>query len=214
MNHPTWNSSGSHGSRDVSWRLNTRTLMVVCACIISASAAYAQTGSVMGQITAAGLRSSEGVVVSLEARGLSVTPPAEPVEMDQQGMEFVPHVLPVVKGTTVRFLNGDPVRHNVFSPEGDYNLGNWRRGETRDHTFDESGVFTQLCRRHDAMEAFVVVLDTPYFSTTDPAGAFEITNVPPGDYTLVAWSETLGTTEQAVTVETGNPVAVSLTLNR
>jgi plastocyanin len=181
---------------------------------MSASAAYGQTGSVAGQITATGLRSSAGVVVSLEARGLSVTPPAAPVEMDQQGMEFVPHVLPVVKGTAVRFLNSDPVRHNVFSPEGDYNLGNWRRGEAREHTFDENGVFTQLCRRHDDMEAFVVVLDTPYFATTDPAGAFEITNVPSGEYTLVAWSETLGTTEQPVTVVPAKPVTVNLTLTK
>jgi len=214
MKHPTWNSTGSLGSRNVSWRLTRRTLMAVCACVMSASAAYGQTGSVAGQITATGLRSSAGVVVSLEARGLSVTPPAAPVEMDQQGMEFVPHVLPVVKGTAVRFLNSDPVRHNVFSPEGDYNLGNWRRGEAREHTFDENGVFTQLCRRHDDMEAFVVVLDTPYFATTDPAGAFEITDVPPGEYTLVAWSETLKPARQVVTVEADKPVTVNITLSK
>lgn len=214
MNHPTRNATGPHESRNVSWRSRTRTLMAVCACVMSASAAHAQTGSVTGTITATGLRSSEGVVVSLEARGLSVTPPAAPVDMDQQGMAFVPHVLPVVKGTTVRFLNGDPVRHNVFSPEGDYNLGNWRRGETRDHTFDASGVYTQLCSRHDEMAAFVVVLETPYFATTDAAGAFEITNVPPGEYTLVAWSETLKTARQTVTVTAAKPVAVNLTLTK
>jgi plastocyanin len=195
-------------------RLAATTLMAVLACVMSTVAAHAQTGGVTGRITASGLRSSADVVVSLEARGLSASPPAMPVAMDQQGMKFIPHVLPVVTGTTVRFLNNDPVRHNVFSPEGHYNLGNWPRGEIRDHTFDTSGVYTQLCRRHDAMEAFVVVLDTPFFSTTDPAGAFEITNVPPGDYTLVAWSETLKTATQIVTVTAGTPVTVSLTLTK
>lgn len=198
----------------MSSRLNSGVLVAVLTLVMSVGAVQAQTGGVTGQITATGLRSSGGVVVSLEARGLSVNPPATPVEMDQEGMEFIPHVLPVVKGTTVRFLNNDPVRHNVFSPEGHYNLGNWPRGEFRDYTFDTSGVYTQLCRRHDEMEAFIVVLDTPYFSTTDPAGAFEITNVPPGEYTLVAWSETLKKAKQVVTVKADKPVTVSLTLTK
>ncbi len=198
----------------MSLRLNSGVLVAVLTLVVSVGAVQAQTGGVTGQITATGLRSSGGVVVSLEALGLSVNPPATPVEMDQEGMEFIPHVLPVVKGTTVRFLNNDPVRHNVFSPEGHYNLGNWPRGEIRDYTFDTSGVYTQLCRRHDEMEAFVVVLDTPYFSTTDPAGAFEITNVPPGEYTLVAWSETLKMAKQVVTVKADKPVTVSLTLTK
>ena len=198
----------------MSSRLHSGMLVAVLVCVMSTAAAHAQTGGVTGRITATGLRSSEGVVVSLEARGLSVKPPATPVEMDQKDMKFIPHVLPVVKGTTVRFLNSDPGRHNVFSPEGGYNLGNWQRGETRDYTFDTSGVYTQLCRRHEEMEAFVVVLDTPYFSTTDPAGAFEITNVPPGEYTLVAWSETLKTAKQTVTVEADKPVTVSLTMTK
>ncbi len=64
------------------------------------------------------------------------------------------------------------------------------------------------------MEAFVVVLDTPYFSTTDPTGAFEITNVPSGEYTLVAWSETLKMARQVVTVKADKSVTVSLTLTK
>ncbi len=198
----------------MSLRLNSGTRIAVFVCLISSATAHAQTGSVTGQITATGLQSSGDVVVSLEAQGLSVKPPAMPIEMDQKDMKFVPHVLPVVKATTVRFLNSDSIRHNVFSPEGKYNLGNWRRGESRDYTFDTSGVYTQLCRRHEEMEAFVVVLDTPYFATTDPSGAFEIANVPPGKYTLVAWSETLKTAKETVSVTAAKPVAVNLTLTK
>ena len=128
--------------------------------------------------------------------------------------KFTPHVLPVVTGTTVRFLNSDPVGHNVFSPEGKYNLGTWPQGETKDHRFDKPGVYTQLCRVHAEMEAYVVVLDTPYFATTNKAGAFEITNVPPGQYTLVVWSEKLKELKQPITVAAGKPVSVDLTLGR
>jgi len=174
----------------------------------------ADAGSVTGTVTAKGLRSSEDIVISLQAPGLSVTPPTKAPEMDQKGMVFIPHVLPIVKGTTVKFLNSDPYAHNVFSPEGKYNLGTWPMGETRDHTFDNTGVFTQLCRVHPEMEAFIVVLDTPYFAVTDKAGHFSIKGVPAGKYTLVAWSEKLKKAEQAVTVESGKPATVDITLSK
>ena len=199
----------------MSLQSNSAALVAALTFVVSAAAPQAETGNVVGRITATGLRSSAGIVVSLEASGLSVSPPAKPMEMDQVGMEFKPHVLAVVKGTTVRFLNSDPVGHNVFSPEGRYNLGTWPHGEVRDHTFDKPGVYTQLCRVHPEMEAFVIVLDTPYFATTGPAGTFEIRNVPSGKYTLVAWSETLKTAKQSISIDqAGAPVQVDLTLTK
>jgi plastocyanin len=176
--------------------------------------AAAETGSVKGTVTAKGLRSAAGIVVSLRAPGLAVSPPAKPVEMDQKKMQFLPHVLAVVKGTTVSFKNSDPVPHNVFSPEGKYNLGTWPTGETRDHRFDEPGVFTQLCRVHPEMEGFIVVLETPHFAVTDASGAYEIAGVAPGKYKLAAWSEKLKSVEQDVTVEAGTAATVDLTLAR
>lgn len=189
-------------------------LTAVAAALLLASGMTSRTGGVSGSITATGLRSNADVVVSLQASGLKVTPPSTPATMDQQGMLFIPHVLPVVRGTTVRFLNSDPVAHNVFSPEGRYNLGTWPRGQTKDHVFDEVGVYVQLCRVHPEMEGYVVVLDTPYFATTDRSGAFNIPNVPAGQYTLVAWSEKLKEAKQAVTVEDGKTLTVDLTLRR
>jgi hypothetical protein len=102
----------------------------------------------------------------------------------------------------------------VFSPQGKYNLGTWAQGKTRSYTYDKPGVYTQLCRVHPEMAAFVVVFDTPYFATTDEEGRFEITDVPAGTYTLVAWSERLKQAEQAVTVEESQSVSVELTLSR
>ena len=172
----------------------------------------AQSGTVTGAVTAKGLRTNADIVVSLQAPGLKLTPSAKPAEMDQKGMLFIPHVLPVVTGTTVKFLNSDPVGHNVFSPEGKYNLGTWPQGDTKEYKFDKPGVYSQLCRVHAEMEAYVVVLDTPYFATTDRAGAFAIKNIPPGTYTLVAWSEKLKEIRQPISVEAGKPATVNLTM--
>lgn len=185
--------------------------------LVWASANADEGSAVSGTVIVKGGRSSADIVVSLSAGGAEVLPakkPVEPVEMDQKGMLFIPRVLPVVKGTTVRFLNSDPVPHNVFSPEGKYNLGTWPTGETRDHLFDKPGVHTQLCRVHPEMEAFVVVLETSYFAVTDKTGRFQIDNVPPAQYTLAAWGVKLKKYSQPVTVESGKPVAVDFTMTR
>jgi energy-coupling factor transporter ATP-binding protein EcfA2 len=83
-----------------------------------------------------------------------------------------------------------------------------------DHKFDKPGVYTQLCRVHPEMEAFVVVLETPYFAATDASGRFEIKGVAPGVYKLVAWSEKLKSAQREVTVESGKTLTVDLTLTR
>ena len=127
-------------------------------------------------------------------------PPVNPT-MDQRNMTFIPHVLPIQTGTTVDFLNNDEVKHNVFSPDhGKYNLGTWPRGAVKQRTFTEQGVYTQLCNVHPEMEAFIVVLDTPYFTLTDKDGNFELTAVPPGSYTIKAWHEKLHFTSQDIVV--------------
>ena len=195
-------------------RSTLRGVATLAALLPCAVWAGQDTGTVSGMITARGVRTAADIVVSLQAPGLSVTPPAEPIEMDQRGMLFLPHVLPVVVGTTVRFLNNDPVPHNVFSPEGKYNLGTWPTGEVRDFTFEDPGAYTQLCRVHLEMEAFVVVLETPYFAVTDRRGNFEIPDVPAGEYTLVTWHNRLQPAEQPVSVTAGTTASVELTLRR
>jgi len=170
----------------------------------------AEASTVKGTVSGKRLRSSEGIVVSLEAPGLEVKPPKAPVRIDQKSFQFVPHVTAVVRGTTVRFLNSDPEQHNVYSPEGRYDLGTWPPGEWRDHVFDKEGAFTQLCKIHPDMLAFVVVLGTPYFAVADKKGRFTIKDVPAGKYKLVAWSEKLDGLEQEIVVKDGQPLNLDL----
>jgi plastocyanin len=180
-----------------------------------ASAAPAAPMSVVrGTVTGKGLKTNAGMVVSLEAPALKLTPPPEPVRIDQKAFLFVPHVVAIVAGATVRFLNNDPEPHNVYSPEGRYNLGTWPPGETRDHTFTRSGVYSQLCNIHTDMLAFVVVLDTPFFAVTDSSGQFRIAGVPAGRYRLVVWSEKLDGLERDVSVEGGRPLSLDLLVEK
>lgn len=196
------------------WGHNLLVGAALAASLAAPLAAAGADGGVTGTVTVTGGRTNADVVVSLVAPGLTLAPPPKPVEIDQQGLVFRPHVVAVVQGTTVRFLNNDQEDHNVYSPEGGYNLGTWPAGQVRDQLFDRPGTYTQLCRIHVDMEAFVVVLDTPYFAVTDSTGRFEITGVAPGTYTLTTWGRRLKRVERPVTITAGAPVTVDLTLGR
>lgn len=188
-------------------------VLAMASVALSSTGATAELGSLSGTVVAKGLRSNAGVVVSLAAADLKPPAPGKPFELDQKSMQFLPHVVAITTGTEVRFLNSDPVAHNVFSPDGKYNLGTWPQGQARSHVFDKAGVFTQLCRVHPEMEGYIVVLDTPYFAVTDAAGAFEIKGVTPGKYKLHAWSEKLKAADQEVTVEAGKAATLALTMS-
>lgn len=130
-------------------------------------------------------------------------------EIDQSNKTFHPYVLAVVKGTTVEFRNSDEMEHNVFGVGADeFNLGNWSKGLVRTHTFKKAGEVTLLCNVHPEMEAYVLVLQNPYFARLDGGGKFRIADVPPGDYVLMAWYRGK-TKKQAVKVPATGSVAVS-----
>jgi len=184
-----------------------------------ASRLPAADGSIVGTVKATGLPSNADAVVYVQEVAGSVKPPADPVTMDQRKMQFIPHVLPVVAGTTVKFLNSDPTAHNVFSPDGEkYNLGTWPQGQAKDYVFSKCTkfpcVYTQLCRVHPEMEGFVVVLPNPYFAVSDKEGHFEIKGVPPGPYKVAVWHPKLKGQPQPVTVEGGKPVTVGIALGK
>ena len=176
-------------------------------------------GTITGTVKVTGAASNANAVVFIQQTAERFEPPTKPVDMDQRKKEFVPHVLPIVAGTAVRFLNSDPTRHNVFSPDNEkYNLGTWRQGQTKAYTFDKCtkfpSVYTQLCLLHHEMEAFVVVLQNPYFAVTDQQGGYEIANVPPGSYQLAVWRMKGKTLPKPVTVNASTTVTVDFTLGK
>lgn len=179
----------------------------------SAFPAVAQTGTIAGNVEAKPAKYlPETVVYVVKAPESS---PAKTVSMDQVKLTFVPHLLVVTRGDTVKFLNHDSVAHNVYSPDGTpYNLGTFKPGEERTHTFDEPGAYTQLCSIHPEMLAFVFVSQNPYAAAVDSKGHFSIGKVPPGSYQLAVWNSHLKASPRQVVVTAGKTVQARFSLKR
>jgi plastocyanin len=191
---------------------------IVLGLLLLASTGHA--GDIKGKVTAQGMKSAENIAVYVDAiPGKEFPALAQPAQMDQKNLKFNPHVLVVLKGTTVEFLNSDSVGHNVYWPSisGNkklaHNLGTWPQGQKKSFQFNDVGVASLLCNVHPEMSGYVVVAPTPYFGVTDKEGNFDIKDVPAGHYTLVAWSEEGKPTTQAVDVAAG-AVTVDLTVKK
>ncbi len=152
------------------------------------------TATVSGTVTG-GDSGPGGAVIMLrpaDRHHLSVRPVHGKVIV-QKGKRFIPHVLAVPVGTTVAFRNNDEIFHNVFSlsPARQFDAGFIELGKSADFTFDKPGVVEVLCNIHTTMQAYIVVVDTPYYALAGSGGAFTIKNVPPGDYEVEMWHESL-----------------------
>jgi plastocyanin len=159
------------------------------------------------------------VVVSLVdiTRGAALTPEETPPTLDQQGCQFVPHVLLAPVGQAVHVLNSDPLTHNVHTAAFDNRPVNRAQpasvGEI-ELTFDMPEKVRVRCDIHAWMGAWIAVIDHPYHAITDNAGTFTLGNVPPGTYTLEFWHETLGSRTQSVTVSAGQATDASVELTQ
>jgi len=109
--------------------------------------------------------------------------------MDQKNRMFIPHVLAVQTGTSVRFPNSDDIRHHVysFSPAKPFQLPLYKGTPANPVLFDRAGVVTLGCNIHDQMSAFIVVVDTPYFERTGGDGRATLRDLEPGKYVVHVW---------------------------
>lgn len=141
--------------------------------------------------------------------------------LDQRDYTFLPRVLPVRAGTTVRLENHDPELHNVHGTNGKpvFNLAMPPTDSTQHLRLDQPGTMTLLCDIHPQMKGYIVVLPNSLFSVTDAAGnfaiptlsAFEGSGISPGTHTLCVWFE--GQVLQRLSVVLPQPEPLKIALN-
>lgn len=185
---------------------------MIQALVLVSAAWTSQAGSVYGTIDQGGSRIANAVV-SLVGGDLK-SKPLSGVTIDQRGKKFEPHVTAITPGTTVFFPNNDTVYHNVFAhyDAARFDLGVYPRGAVKKKTFNKIGVVSLLCSMHSEMNAYIVVVDSPYLQVTKSDGKFSFEGVPSGSYTLNVWHESGAKATKSITIA-GGALQTSLSLS-
>jgi plastocyanin len=155
------------------------------------------------------------VYVKSGLEGKTFAPPEAPVTIDQNGCWFKPRVLGIQTGQTLKVTNSDPVTHNIH-PLAQINR-EWNHSQSQSdppltRRFVRQEIMIPVkCNIHHWMRAYIGAVEHPYFAVTGADGVFEINNLPPGDYTVAAWQEKLGTQEQHAAVAPSATADVAFT---
>jgi len=171
--------------RDMSQR-GLRIALIACACAcVSANPVWATELRLSALVQG---KPVGDVVVSLHSAAAAAAVRPERAVIDQRNTQFVPKVSVITTGTPVRFPNSDNVRHQVysFSPAKRFELPLYSGQTAPPVVFDAPGVVVLGCNIHDAMVAYVVVVDSPYHAKSDANGRAKI-EAPAGQYILRIW---------------------------
>jgi len=134
--------------------------------------------------------------------------------LDQNGCWFNPHVLLVPAASSIDVVNSDGILHNIHTyPKRNppTNQAQPKFKKVLNLTFKEPDTIQVKCDVHSWMNAWIIVAPHPYYAVTDESGAFTLSGVPPGSYTLTVWHESLGTREQPVTATAGGSSESTIT---
>ncbi len=198
--------------------------MRACVCmaaivLASASATAGPTGRVVGKVTVteADGKPTTGAEVIVYVTGFSEPPGNEQVTIKQRGRKFVPELVAVTLGGKVSFPNEDAFLHNVFSQSGSrkFDLGSFKKGETKTKEFPQPGAVDVYCNIHPEMAATILVLPNKRHTRVAADGSFTLDGVPPGTWTVFAYTRRATKPVSAkVTVTAGAETKIELAIQR
>jgi plastocyanin len=155
------------------------------------------------------------VYVKSGLEGKTFPAPTEAKTLDQQGCLYHPHVFGIQVGQPLKIKNSDAWLHNIHAlpaTNAEFNKGQPFQNMEFEHKFEKPEVMVHFkCDVHPWMSSYVGVVDNPYYAVSGEDGTFEITNLPPGTYTIETWHETMGTQTQQVTVAPNGTATVNVT---
>jgi plastocyanin len=198
-------------------------LLIVAAALVAplASARAGGAGRVTGKVS---VQDADGkpaagaevivYVVGFKEDGDRAAPP---IALTQKDRKFIPDLVAITVGESVSFPNADPFLHNVFSQSTArrFDLGSFKRGDAKTKDFPNPGVIDVYCNIHPEMAATILVLPNRRHARVAADGSFALTGVPPGNWTVFAYTRRADRpASAAVTVEADRDAHVDLSLVR
>jgi plastocyanin len=197
--------------------------LVLCIAAIAVATRFAAagpTGRVTGKVsvTEADGKPTTGAEVIVYVVGFSEPPaPTASVTVEQRGRKFVPELVAVTLGGKVNFPNKDAFLHNVFSQSSSrkFDLGSFKKGESKTKEFPSPGVVDVYCNIHPEMAATILVLPNQRHTRIAADGTFTLDGVPPGNWTVFAYTRRAPKPVSAkVSVTTGADTKVEFAIQR
>ena len=188
-----WRSRRGAPSRRVEFHTNLvpTSLLTWCLVLMALLPHRAAWPADFGvKVTDTRMRAQENAVAVLypvDRKGPLKPPPKGRIV--QRDREFLPFVTVVQVGTRVAFPNNDNLLHHVysFSRAKTFEIKLYLGEAPSEVLFDTAGVVALGCNIHDWMEAYVLVVDSPYFARSDVHGWARFRDIPPGRYRLSLW---------------------------
>ncbi|NRA04518.1 MAG: carboxypeptidase regulatory-like domain-containing protein [Myxococcales bacterium] len=149
--------------------------------------------------------------------GKSFPMPEGDAMLDQKGCTYTPHVQGMRKGQSLAIKTSDPTAHNVhgyakvnrsFNRSQPAGAGDVSIRMRRD---ESSPPMKIKCDIHPWMNAYVAVVDHPYYAVTGEDGSFTLANLPAGTYIVEVWHEKYGVMEETITIGDGEAKSIEFT---
>lgn len=172
---------------------SSRRILLVGLCLLSTNA-FSET--IEGRISLTGKHADEAeisdVIVYFEPeKRVLATPLDTPYQIKMKGKAYHPRVSAIPLGSQIQISNHDSILHNAFSPSrsNPFDLGLYGKSDGKIHQFKHAGVVRIFCNVHFRMVAYVLVLDTPFYTNVDHNGFFSLANLPSGKGVITIWHE-------------------------
>jgi plastocyanin len=201
--------------------MSYRQMVLFLALAVSAAFPLAAQGRVSGQVSILERDNEKtedlgNAVIYLEPVG-GARPKQKELRslIALQARLFQPRVRVIPVGSKIEFPNQDSFNHNVFtnSALGEFDLGVYGKGKSREATFKRAGLYPIYCNIHARMTGYVLAVSTPYFNQPGIDGRFEIPGVPAGKYTMFVWHERAPIQKSEIVVTTAGLTDIAVQLD-
>jgi hypothetical protein len=125
------------------------------------------------------------------SRGKAMDLPEERQRMDQRNCRYIPHIMLVPQNASLQIKSSDPILHTVhMMGAASNNVPFPLQNQFIPVVMHRDGLVEIKCNAgHVWMNGEILVVKHPYYAVTDEHGYFKLTDVPPGEYEIVAWHE-------------------------
>jgi plastocyanin len=143
--------------------------------------------------------------------GRTFDAPSQPAVIQQKGCMYQPHVMAMQANQKLDIVNSDTTTHNIHPMPK--NNREWNKSQPPlvpiEETFAREEIAIPVkCNLHPWMRGYIAVFKHPYFVVTGKDGSFDLSNLPPGTYTIEAWHEKLGTATQKINLGANETKAI------